>query len=351
VKVLGPYYLKYVIESLRGHLSRGYQLHVLGYTIHSILRGLISGLPEKKGKTEKQKKVEGIVKKGIPNGSIDHCISDIMPFLMDELFGEVAEKKDVAKIAVKMKETGASKALHTIQLLSEVVSFPRGLRILLQHGPIEQSKQLKVSIAKKVSTLLQSVLSGLRQNLSIQPYDLLEFVYSITWQQTNQTSITNEGDKNVAKTLIQSPFHAPTTLLTARPKASDIYRVLPEPRKTMAVVKEEMMKSSDASSSALTAFSLSLLHSIFKNNTFQVKDVEHLQRLDPFVTLLSKCLKWKSNDVTIWAMKCLNPLCLFPLPSWALWFFFSLFSKILIIKEDFHFVTYIILVKKMFWIW
>ena len=53
---------------------------------------------------------------------------------MEELFGETAEKKEVRKIALSMKETGASKALHTVELLSSVLSFPHGVRTLLKSG-------------------------------------------------------------------------------------------------------------------------------------------------------------------------------------------------------------------------
>ena len=67
-------------------------------------------------------------------GALDHCVEDIMAVVMEELFGETAEKKEVRKIALSMKETGASKSLHTVELLSSVLSFPDGVRTLLTSG-------------------------------------------------------------------------------------------------------------------------------------------------------------------------------------------------------------------------
>ena len=41
---LGPKYLKYIIKEMKESLTRGYQLHVLGYSLHSLLHGVSSTL-------------------------------------------------------------------------------------------------------------------------------------------------------------------------------------------------------------------------------------------------------------------------------------------------------------------
>ena len=149
VNALGPYYFKFVLTSLSSTLTKGYQLHVLGYTLHSLLQTLIEGYSSvfEKGKEKKKKKKkkkgeeegeeEGEEKEkegGIEVGSLDHCVEDVMVIVMEELFGELAEKKGVTKIAFSMKETGASKAMHCVLLLSSVVSFPVGVWSLLNSG-------------------------------------------------------------------------------------------------------------------------------------------------------------------------------------------------------------------------
>jgi U3 small nucleolar RNA-associated protein 20 len=126
--------LKYALDTLIHTLTRGSQLHVLGYTLHSLLVHLSS----QKSPDEKIEVEEGIEKEAkreerrrkerlFGSGSMDNCIGDIMGIIMNEIFGEVAEKKEVKKIQIKMKETGPSKALHSLEILSSVVSFPQVL--------------------------------------------------------------------------------------------------------------------------------------------------------------------------------------------------------------------------------
>jgi hypothetical protein len=51
---------------------------------------------------------------------------------------------------------------------------------------------------------------------------------------------------------------------------TDFYRVLPEPRKALTAMKEELMMSSSQSNAMILSFSLSLLLFMFKKNAFQV---------------------------------------------------------------------------------
>ena len=57
-------------------------------------------------------------------GAVDVCAGEMTSILLNEIFGEVAEKKEVAKIQAKMKETGPSKALHSMEMLASMLSFP-----------------------------------------------------------------------------------------------------------------------------------------------------------------------------------------------------------------------------------
>jgi len=125
--------------------------------------------------------------------------------------------------------------------------------------------------------------------------------------------------------------------------ANDFYRVLPEPRKALAVMKEELMVSSSQSQATILSFALSLLYFLFKKNVLQVcifhfsfhffvfsffhnfpmpltqiqvKNVEDQRRLDPFLSLCMECMDHQGDDIVMNAMKCVGFLCLFPLSSW-----------------------------------
>lgn len=68
-------------------------------------------------------------------------------------------------------------------------------------------------------------------------------------------------------------------------------------------------------SSSFVAFGLSMFYGKLKSNIFHPKNQQHLEMLDPFVSLLKDCLGSKENKVVSFAIKCLTRLITFPLPS------------------------------------
>lgn len=68
----GPTYLGFILRALRIALARGYQLHVLSFTVHSILVKLSEQLTP---------------------GDIDYCIRDIVDVIMDDIFGVTGQEK------------------------------------------------------------------------------------------------------------------------------------------------------------------------------------------------------------------------------------------------------------------
>ncbi|MDA4132479.1 MAG: UTP20 family protein, partial [Thaumarchaeota archaeon] len=87
--ILGPSSFGFVVKELRGALARGYQLHVLSYTIHSLL---LSVLP-----TCKQ-------------GDLDYCLGSLMAVIMDDIFGATGQEKDADEYTSQMKEVKSSKS-------------------------------------------------------------------------------------------------------------------------------------------------------------------------------------------------------------------------------------------------
>lgn len=56
-RTLGGDYLQMIVKEMRAVLLRGYQLHVLGYSLHSVLEG---------------------VQDGLKPGDLDGCVKDLM---------------------------------------------------------------------------------------------------------------------------------------------------------------------------------------------------------------------------------------------------------------------------------
>ena len=67
-------YLHFIVETLSSSLTRGYQVHVLGYTLHAVL---VKTLPS------------------VKSGEIDYCMGGMTPIIEEDILGETGEEKDV----------------------------------------------------------------------------------------------------------------------------------------------------------------------------------------------------------------------------------------------------------------
>jgi U3 small nucleolar RNA-associated protein 20 len=86
--ILGPRYFLFMVKELSGALKSGYQVHILGFSLHYLLSQV---LPE------------------FGAGAIDPSVPAIVEILLNDIFGEVAEEKEVDALASKMKECKAKK--------------------------------------------------------------------------------------------------------------------------------------------------------------------------------------------------------------------------------------------------
>lgn len=159
LKELGLDYLQFILKALRATLKRGYEMHVLGYTLNFLLsKALVNN----------------------PNGvKLDYCLDDLLSVVENDILGEVAEQKDVEKIASKMRETKKRMSYETLRLIAQNVTFrSHGLKLL---SPV--AAHLKDHLTPKVKTKLESMLShiatGIESNPSVDQTDLFIFVYGL----------------------------------------------------------------------------------------------------------------------------------------------------------------------------
>jgi len=55
-------------------------------------------------------------------GSLDHSAEDLLEIVTDDVFGVVAEEKDVAKIATKYREAKSTASYDTCNFLARFIS-------------------------------------------------------------------------------------------------------------------------------------------------------------------------------------------------------------------------------------
>ncbi|KAK3329812.1 armadillo-type protein [Apodospora peruviana] len=155
--ILGPERFEFILKELRGALIRGHQLHVLSYTLHSILLVTIPAFKQ---------------------GSLDYCLPSIMAVIMDDIFGAVGQEKDAEEYVSQMKEVKSSKSQDSMELVAKNASISHlgDLTSPLQALLLEK---LDVRTARKIDELLTRITKGLLENSAAASQDVLVFCYEV----------------------------------------------------------------------------------------------------------------------------------------------------------------------------
>ena len=155
--LIGPEYFGFVLKELRGALARGYQLHVLSFTVHSILVA-----------------TSDIFKPG----DLNYCLNQIVAVIMDDIFGATGQEKDAEEYISKMKEVKSSKSYDSMELVARtatvehLVHLVRPLQALLE-------EKMDLRLVKKVDELLRRIGLGLMRNACIEDQRVLIFSHEI----------------------------------------------------------------------------------------------------------------------------------------------------------------------------
>jgi U3 small nucleolar RNA-associated protein 20 len=155
--LLGPNYFGYILRELRSTLTKGYQLHVLSFTVHSMLVATTDDFQQ---------------------GDLDYCLADLSAIVMDDTFGVVGQEKDAEDYVSKMKEVKSSKSYDSMELLAKNSTI-RNLTNLLR--PLESllREKLNSSMVKKLDELLRRIGVGLLRNPGAGSRDILVFCYEV----------------------------------------------------------------------------------------------------------------------------------------------------------------------------
>lgn len=155
--ILGPAYFGYILKELRTALARGYQLHVLSFTVHSILVATTDQFGQ---------------------GDLDHCLGELVSVVMDDIFGVTGQEKDAEDYVSKMKEVKSSKSYDSMELLAKNSSVSR-LGALVAPLQLLLREKLTSVLVKKIDELLRRIGVGLLRNPGVESRDLLVFCYEV----------------------------------------------------------------------------------------------------------------------------------------------------------------------------
>ncbi|KAL3622254.1 hypothetical protein CASFOL_033665 [Castilleja foliolosa] len=251
LKELGLEYLQFIVKVLKGILKRGFELHVLGYTLNFLLSKFLS---------------TPIL------GKLDYCLDDLLSVVKNDILGDVSEEKEVDKIASKMKETRKQKSFDTLKLIAQCITFKTHALKLLSPVTVHLQKQLTQKVQFKLENMLKHIADGIECNPSVNRTELFIFANCLI-----KDGISDEGN--------------------------DI-----ESSNRLVNVDRQF-------SYLITAFALGVLHNYMKTLKLDKEDEVLLSLLDPFVSLLGQCLSSKYENIIIAALRCLALIVRLPLPS------------------------------------
>lgn len=160
VKDLGPRYFKFLLQELKGALTRGSQIHVLSYTMHAFMVA---------------------IQETMVHGDLDESANIIVGIIMEDIFGAAGQEKEAEGYTSKMKEVKHKKSFDSGELLTSNISLTEFGEII---NPIKLILQERISlkIQNKLDELLRRYALGLNHNEESTSRNILILSYQINKQ-------------------------------------------------------------------------------------------------------------------------------------------------------------------------
>ncbi|KAI9104108.1 hypothetical protein DFS34DRAFT_606980 [Phlyctochytrium arcticum] len=151
LSILGMRHLHFVIQEMMATLARGYQKHVLVYTIHNILSQRILDL---KGNL------------------MDETLKNICNVALGDIFGQTGQEKEIQGLKGKMREMKGSKGNDILEILAQSATVGQISALLLPLKEILFHANT-TAISRKLEEALKRLASGLRSNTNLNQMQLL----------------------------------------------------------------------------------------------------------------------------------------------------------------------------------
>ncbi|KAI8575447.1 hypothetical protein K450DRAFT_261769 [Umbelopsis ramanniana AG] len=265
---LGPSYFPFILKEMQAVLQRGYQLHVLGFTLNSLLSDMIPKLNV---------------------GDLDFCLRQVVGILVNDIFGQTGEEKETDEITGKIKEAKTNRSFSSFELMAQITEF-KNLSVMLIPLREIMSNTESLTATRKIDETLSRISLGLNRSAQFDAKEILIFSHRLISQ--NAGFSDGKTKKKAAKSQMEKNFEVQNKRDFSEPV--DHYRT---------------------NAFRFVYFGLSILLTALKRNRFDTKSHEHLQMLDPFVNVVGNCLYSTQTTIVITACKVLNVLCKWPLPS------------------------------------
>lgn len=279
-KFLGPKYFGFLVSELSSSLSRGPQIHVLGYTIFVLIKEMMRQLQV---------------------GDLDYVIEPLVEILVKDTFGEAGDEKDDDEWVTKLKEAKVHHGPDCFEMLASVLSFDH-VRLMLAplRDILRETDTPKRT--KKIEGVMHRISAGLNRNRSYNTREVLIFSQGIISQYLELSATTSKQTEEYLKAVERQK----------RLRATGEDEVTVHMTRNGARPKRDYLQ---ANAHIFVHFGLETVHHGLRRNRFDINDVEVLGLLDPFAGLAADGLDSRYNSIIAQCCKIWTLLARLPLPS------------------------------------
>ncbi|WKX95011.1 hypothetical protein Q1695_011900 [Nippostrongylus brasiliensis] len=271
---LGPKFLPVIIKEMKLIMKKGFQVHVMIYTVHTFL---------------------GAMRDTLRTGDLDPCLDDVIDIVVQEQFEAVSEEKEVGEIKAEVSEAKKNPTPGTMLLLGRYVSSAVVGTLLNRFVSVVDSLT-SAKLISRARNLLSMFANGLKENQGFSPSLQLVLIHQMITSNMAKMSVVPESQRE-ADELAE--------------KQKSCLLLPPEPKRIGVMVKPQLK----CRSHIFLEFALQLLGALIKGKQFDKDDEEAVRMLDPFVELVTKSLEFKYEKVISHALRCLTGMMHMGLPS------------------------------------
>lgn len=270
---VGPSFMNTVLEYLTAILSRGFQVHVMVATVHTLLDAVNDQLTAE---------------------IVDDILQSVLSICINDIFGPLAKEKEVGSVARKTPEAKPNKkSFLTLQILAMKMSESSAIDMLVPFKEII-AKTSSRKVVLKVEEALRKIADGFCNNTNISIESMLVFVFGITSESI--PGLVCGGKKTT---------HSETQE-DNRENRPDIYLIPAEPKRRGAYNQIPFLNRSKTNAHVFVEMGLEILHSLMKKS--QMLSLDYEAFLDPLVPILINSMSSNHIKVTTLGIKCISSI-------------------------------------------
>uniref|UniRef100_A0A1Q3EYM7 Putative u3 small nucleolar rna-associated protein 20 n=1 Tax=Culex tarsalis TaxID=7177 RepID=A0A1Q3EYM7_CULTA len=266
---VGPTFLPMALENLAAILKRGFQVHVLMATVHTILDAL---------------------KDALTTEMVDDILQKVVSLCINDIFGMLAEERENGTVKGKTPEAKPSKkSFLVLNIMAKRMSEKSTLDLIIPFKEII-AKANSRKVVSKVEEALGKISEGMSANENISVESLLIFVHGVTSESI--PTLAHGGEKD-------STTSTPKDKIKLR--GPDIYLIPAEPKRRGAYNQVALVTSAKTNAHVFVEMGLDILLTLIKQKQMLVDGYKSY--LEPLVPMLVESLNSNHTKITVLSLK------------------------------------------------